>query len=269
MAVLPAIKALLQQRHIHEYALFAAEYRRIARELELPRTVQPPGKSTYYHWLSGRMRGLPQGYHCIVVEHMFPGWTIKDLFACTPVRQHEGAESALLSAIPSPLNLDHLTGMWATAFVFDDIHHVDLTTIQKAKDAVTARNSPPAPQTEGHAVGFHNDLSLTLAGRHLIGTWRNSSDSYYYGAVHLAVLPSETVLDGYYTSVLSDTQVVANPWRWVRVDPQTTIGVDLTTATLGNPKELFGIINAHKPSAPPISLARLIPGLPEKAHPHD
>lgn len=254
----PAIKALLQQRHMHEYSLFEAEYRRVARGLELPRNVQPPGKSTYYHWLSGQMRGLPQGYHCVVIEHMFPGWTIKDLFACASLRQHGGAEPALLSSIPSPLNLDHLAGLWATTYVFDGIHHVDLTTVISTKDRMTARNSPPAPRTQGHAVGFHNDLSLSLAGRHLIGTWRNSSDSYYYGAVHLAVLPSETMMDGYYTAVLNDTHVVANPWRWVRVDPQSTIGVDLTTAMLGDPTDLHGILSAHKPSAPPISLARLI-----------
>jgi hypothetical protein len=150
------------------------------------------------------MRGLPQGYHCVVLEQMFPGWTVKDLFACTPPRPHGATESGLLSPIPSLLSLDHLAGLWATAFVFDDTHHADLTTVIVGKSTVTATNSPPAPRTEGHAVGFHNDLSLSVAGRHLIGTWRNSSDSYYYGAVHLAVHPSETVIDGYYTSVLSD-----------------------------------------------------------------
>lgn len=249
---------------MHEYSLFAVEYRRIARDLGLPRNAEPPGKSTYYHWLSGQMRGLPQGYHCLVLEEMFSGWTVKDLFACPPSRQHAGTESGLLSSIPSLLRLDHLAGLWATAFVFDDIHHVDLTTVVVAKSTAKATNSPPAPRTEGHAVGFHNDLHLALAGRHLIGTWRNSSDSYYYGAIHLAVLPSETVMDGYYTSVLSDTQVVGNRWRWVRVDPESTIGVDLTTATLGDPVDLYAILIAHKPAAPPISLGRLVPGLPER-----
>lgn len=249
---------------MHEYSVFAAEYRRIARDLELPRNAQPPGKSTYYHWLSGQMRGLPQGYHCVVLEQMFAGWTVKDLFTSTPPRQPVATETGLLAPIPSLLNLTHLAGLWATTFVFDDTHHADLTTVIVGKSAVTATNSPPEPRTEGHAVGFHNDLSLSVAGRHLIGTWRNSSDSYYYGAVHLAVLPSETVMDGYYTSLLSDTRVVANRWRWVRVDPQSTLGVDLTTTVLGDPAELYDILTAHAPAAPPIPLARLVPGLSEK-----
>lgn len=204
------------------------------------------------------MRGLPQGYHCVVLEHMFPGWPVKDLFACAPARHHGGAQTGLLSAIPSPLNLNNLAGLWATAFVFDECRHVDLTTVNVAKNTATAANSPPSPRTEGHAVGFHNDLVLSLAGRHLIGTWRNSSDSYYYGAVHLAMLPSETVMEGYYTSVLTDTEVVANRWRWVRVDPESTVGVDLATAMLADPVDLYDILTAHKPSGPPISLASLL-----------
>jgi len=215
------------------------------------------------------MRGLPQGYHCVVLEQMFPGWGVNDLFARAPLRKHGGPESGLLGSIPSLLNLDRFAGLWATSFVFDDTHHVDLTTVVVDKRGLTARNSPPAPRTEGRAVGYYNDLSLSVAGRHLIGTWRNSSDSYYYGAVHLAILPSETVMDGYYTSVLSDTQVVADRWRWVRVDPQTSLGVDLTNATLGDPAELYDVLTAHGPAAPPISLSRLVPALPEKVFAHE
>lgn len=264
VVVLPAIKALLQEHHMHEYSVFAVEYRRIARELGLPLNAQPPGKSTYYYWISGQMSGLPKGYHCVVLEQMFPGWTVKDLFACAPIRQHGGGEAGLLSSIPSSLNLDHLAGLWATAFVFEEMRHVDLTTVTVAKNSVTAMNSPPPPRTEGNAVGFHNDLSLSLAGRHLIGTWRNSSDSYYYGGIHLAVQPSETVMDGYYTSVLTDTQVVANRWRWVRVDPASTVGVDLATVTLAAPEDLYEVLVAYKPAAPPIPLASLVSGLPGK-----
>lgn len=46
VVVLPVIKALLQERHLHEYSVFAAEYRCVARDLELPRNAQAPGKST-------------------------------------------------------------------------------------------------------------------------------------------------------------------------------------------------------------------------------
>lgn len=266
--VVPAVKALLQERHLHEYSVFANEYRRIARDLGLPRNAQPPSKSTYYHWLSGQMQRLPQGYHCVVLEQMFPGWTVRDLFAGGSPRQHPVPETGLLAPIPSVLNLDHLAGLWATAFVFEDAHHVDLTTVIVDRGALTGTNWPPAPRTEGQAVGYHNDLALSAAGRHLIGTWRNSSDSYYYGAVHLAVLPSETVMDGHYTSVLSDTQVVANRWRWVRVDPTSTVGVDLATVVLGDPAQLYDVLAAYAPSAPPIPLCRLTADRPEKVvHP--
>jgi hypothetical protein len=127
------------------------------------------------------MRELPSGYHSLVLERMFPGWTAKELFARAEQRRDRVANSGLLAAVPPAVDPAHLTGLWVTAFIFDNAHHVDLSTINVANNVVTAKNSPPAPRTEGHAVGFHNDIEFSLFGRHLIGQWRNTSDRYFYG----------------------------------------------------------------------------------------
>ncbi len=242
----PTLKTLLREQNMHEYQAFAAEYRRIARDLELPRSAEPPSKAAYYGWLSGQMKGLPHGYHCLVLEHMFAGWTAKDLFACVTERQHGRAgRGGLLGSITPAVNPEKLAGLWCTSFVFNGAHHADLTRLDVTSGDVAAKNSPPQPRTEGHIVGFHNDIHVKLSGRHLIGQWRNTSDSYYYGSVHLAVLPGETILDGYYTAVLTDTQVVADRWRFVRVEPQSTADIDLNTITLRNPLDLY---QEHVPS---------------------
>jgi hypothetical protein len=248
---------LLRDHHVHEYQAFTAEYRRIARELELPRSAAPPSKATYYHWLSGQMKGLPHGYHCLVLETMFSGWTAKDLFTRSERRRARTASGDLLASITPSVDPAQLAGLWCTGFIFEGAHHVDLTTITVTNGVVTAQNSPPAPRTKDQNVGFHNDISLDLSGRHLIGQWRNTSDSYYYGSIHLAVLPGEMILDGYYTSVLNDTQVTADRWRWVRVEPQSVEGIDLHTVTLGAPERLYNAIIEHAQYGSAIALTQL------------
>ena len=60
-------------------------------------------------------------------------------------------------------------------------HHVDLSTVTVTNNAVTARNYPPEPRAEAHTSGFRNEIEAGLFGRHLIGRWRNISDTYFYG----------------------------------------------------------------------------------------
>lgn len=91
-----------------------------------------------------------------------------------------------------------------------------------------------------------------------MGQWRNRNDSYYYGLVHLAVLPGETILDGYYTGFLSDTHIVAEKWRWVRVDPGSAAGVDLSSLRLNEPRPIFDALAARTPFDGPIGLDQLV-----------
>jgi hypothetical protein len=256
MVVDPSLKALLRDRHIHEYQLFAAEYRCITRELGLPRSAAPPSKATYYHWLSGQMKGLPYGYHCLVLETMFPGWTAKELFTRSEKQSVRTASDGMLASITPSVDPAQLAGLWCTGFIFaGGRHHVDLTTVTVTNGVVTARNFPPAPCSEGLNVGFHNDISLTVSGRHLIGQWRNSSDSYYYGSIHLALLPGETILDGYYTGIVTDTEVAADRWRWVRVEPQSLAGIDLHTVNLGDPQRVYNVLIKHAEGGPSAAIA--------------
>lgn len=253
----PVIKDLLREKHLHEYLAFATEYRRTARRLEL-RTAEPPTKATYYHWLSGQLQGLPRGYHCIILEQMFPGWTAKDLFTPTDPRLPPAGALSVLGSIPPTLDPAAIAGLWCTAYIYAGARNIDLTTVTTTNAAeLTATNYMPAPKTEGTATGFQNDITARLFGRHLIGQWRNSSDSYYYGTLHLAAMPGETVLDGYYTSVAADTRIEAGRWRWVRIEPQSAADTDLTTITLADPHHVYDTIFAHTDYGPPIPLTEI------------
>jgi hypothetical protein len=251
-----ALKSLLRERHLHEYSEFVAEYRRRAEELSLPRLASPPTKAQYYRWVGGQVQRLPRGYHCMVLERMFPGWTADELFGHA-VHDKEMQED-LLSSVAPAVDPAVLAGSWVTCYEFDDAqHHVDLSTVSVTNGAVTASNYPPMPRTDRHASGFCNDIEAGLFGRHLMGRWRNTNDNYFYGLMHLAVLPGETILEGFYTTLITDSQVEAGPWRWVRVDPESMRGVDLNTVKLGEPRRLYDAIVGRTRFDGPISLAEL------------
>lgn len=77
-----ALKALLQDQHIHEHSAFVTEYTKHAKALNLNGTeVTPPTKGQYYKWLAGSLSGVPRGHHCRILESMFPGWTANELFS--------------------------------------------------------------------------------------------------------------------------------------------------------------------------------------------
>lgn len=176
-------------------------------------------------------------------------------FACSSivVIQRSGSSTQAPAVEPA-----QLAGLWVTGYVFDGTkHHVHLSTITVTNNAVTARNYPPEPRAEAHASGFRNEIEAGLFGRHLIGRWRNINDSYFYGSLHFAVLPGETMLDGYYTGFLSDSQVVAERWRWVRVEPQSAEGVDVNTVVLGEPRRIYDAIVGRSPFDAPIPLEQL------------
>jgi len=253
-----ALKSLLRQRHLHEYSEFVVEYERRAKELDLPRHASAPTKAQYYRWVGGHIQNLPRGYHCMVLERMFPGWTARELFGHIEDQHAPAATDGLLASIAPAVEAAELAGLWVTGYVFDGIRrHVDLSTITVANNTVTARNYPPEPRAEAHASGFRNDIQAGLFGRHLIGRWRNVNDNYFYGSLHVAVLAGEAMLDGHYTGFLSDSEVVAERWRWVRVEVQSAEGVDLNTVVLGEPQRIYDAIVERSRFDGPIPLAQL------------
>ena len=128
-----------------------------------------------------------------------------------------------------------LAGAWVTSYTFSQPPklHVDIAHITVERNRqVRARNFPPEPRTEGHRVAYRNEIDAQLANRHLIGCWKNSSDASYFGALHLAVLPGEAVMEGHYSGYASDVEVSIGPWKWVRLDPASLPEVPVEDPTI-------------------------------------
>jgi Domain of unknown function (DUF5919) len=75
-----ALKALLRQRH-WKYATFCSEYDKAAKSIDPGLTGSWPSRAQFQRWLAGELRGLPYPDACRVLEAMFPGWTIEQLFS--------------------------------------------------------------------------------------------------------------------------------------------------------------------------------------------
>ncbi len=88
------LKMLLQQRHLQTHSAFRREYDRVAAEVDPALKGGWPSKAQFNRWLSGELIGLPYADHCRILEGMFPGWKVDQLF-----QAHEGG----IEFIPEPL----------------------------------------------------------------------------------------------------------------------------------------------------------------------
>jgi hypothetical protein len=88
-----ALKTLLQQRHMQTHTAFCREYDKVAVDLDPALKGGWPSRAQFYRWLSGDLIGLPYTDHCRILERMFPGWKVDQLF-----QSHDGG----IGFIPEP-----------------------------------------------------------------------------------------------------------------------------------------------------------------------
>jgi hypothetical protein len=74
------LKVLLQHRHLQTHRAFCREYDRVAADIDPTLRGGWPSKAQFYRWLAGDLVGIPYADHCRVLEKMFPGWTVDQLF---------------------------------------------------------------------------------------------------------------------------------------------------------------------------------------------
>lgn len=180
-------------------------------------------------------------------------------------RDAEQRIGGLLGLIPPSFSAEALNGYWVTSFTFvsgqTQRRHVDIASVSAVTDRfMTISNHPPMPRSEGRASPFRNDLEAQLSNRHLVGHWKNSSDARYFGTFHLAVLPGEAVMAGYYTGFGSDVAVSTGSWKWVRLDTESIGESDLSAVMLRDPAELGALIENHSQYDPALALADIEQG---------
>jgi hypothetical protein len=194
-----------------------------------------------------------------------PGDVLVAASSATDTHGGEHLIGSVLGLIPPSFSAETLNGYWVTSFPFisggAQKRHVDVALIAADSDRfMTITNHPPEPRSEGRASPFRNDLEAQLTNRHLVGHWKNSSDARYFGTFHLAVLPGESVMAGYYTGFGSDVEVSTGPWKWVRLDETSAAEADLSQVKLRDPAELGALIENHSQYDPALTLADIEQG---------
>jgi hypothetical protein len=255
------LKELLTQQHLQRYESFRAEYERVAARLAPDLRHSAPSRAQFFRWTSGHLKGgTPYPDACRVLEGMFPNWTADDLFG-PPQEASRPATDGLLTSIPPSFPAGVLEGAWVTAYRFSQPAKVHVDIAQVMVDGprqIRARNYPPEPRTEGHGIAYRNEIHAELANRHLLGVWRNTSDARYFGAVHLAVLPGEAVMEGHYSGYDSDIEVSTGRWKWVRLDPATLPDDGLAGVTLREPRAVYELMERYTQYDAPLPLAAVV-----------
>jgi hypothetical protein len=151
------LKMLLQHRHLQTHRAFCREYDRVAAGIDPILRGGWPSKAQFYRWLTGDLVGIPYADHCRVLEKMFPGWTVDQLFQANddgiefvpePSKAQSGTSSRSRPAGPQPvpgrrgdsLVVDQLkeariTDLWprTNPAVLDDL----LTRVNNAREEIT------------------------------------------------------------------------------------------------------------------------------------
>jgi hypothetical protein len=74
------LRELLRQRHWQTYATFCRQYDEAAQKIDPVLVGRWPSRGQFTRWLSGDIKGLPHPDHCRVLEGMFHGLSVQQLF---------------------------------------------------------------------------------------------------------------------------------------------------------------------------------------------
>lgn len=152
-----------------------------------------------------------------------------------------------LESIHSAFPVSKLEGSWVTCFTFDSSkYHADIMKVKVESDRrVRAENYALSPRTDGHNDSpYRHVIVAELVNRHLVGQWKNISDTRYFGSIQLAVLTGEKFMNGYYTSFSNDLEVSTGAWKWARLD-QAIGNAKIRGSRLRSPNEIYELLDKH------------------------
>lgn len=81
MAEPVTLKNLLRQKHWQTYSTFCIQYDKAARAIDDSLVGSYPSRAQLHRWQAGDLKGLPYPRHRQVLEAMFPGITVAQMFS--------------------------------------------------------------------------------------------------------------------------------------------------------------------------------------------
>jgi len=65
-------------------------------------------------------------------------------------------------------------------------------------------------------------------------------------------------MEGYYTGYSSDIEVAIGRWKWIRLDPASLSGIDLSKVILREPRVLYERMESYTQYDAPLSLDAVV-----------
>ncbi|MGH3937921.1 MAG: hypothetical protein ACRDTG_04685 [Pseudonocardiaceae bacterium] len=101
MAEPVTLKNLLRQKHWQTYSTFCMQYDKAARAIDDSLVGSYPSRAQLHRWQAGDLKGLPYPRHCQVLEAMFPGITVAQMF--TPAKDNAEPTTDISGHIARPV----------------------------------------------------------------------------------------------------------------------------------------------------------------------
>jgi transcriptional regulator with XRE-family HTH domain len=114
------LKVLLQKNHWQTYRTFRKEYDKAATSIDPELKGTWPSKAHFHRWISGSLKTLPYPDHCRVLEAMFPGWIVEQLFERCEGDYPASGSQYDATEDDSPRSVAELEGSAAPTLVVDE-----------------------------------------------------------------------------------------------------------------------------------------------------
>jgi len=149
-----ALKDLLREKHWQTYRMFCNQYDRAAKKLDSTLVGTYPSRAQLHRWLSGDLKGLPYPHHCQVLEEMFPGVTVSQMFEpaieqrALDISSSRVTVAELLTSIEESLDSPASSGLgWSRANLAADTGRLTTTMrfplkLDESVHDATAEGSP-------------------------------------------------------------------------------------------------------------------------------
>ena len=85
------LRDLLRDKHWQTHKTFCREYDKAARKIDSSYVGSHPSRAQLHRWQSGDLKGMPHPQHCEVLEAMFPGVRVADMFVPSQRRADDAA----------------------------------------------------------------------------------------------------------------------------------------------------------------------------------
>jgi hypothetical protein len=107
MAEPVVLKRLLAERHWSSHSIFCRQYDKAARSVDPKLVGSHPSRAQLHRWQNGELDGLPRPHNCQVLEAMFPGVLVSEMFEplAAAAQQPPDVGSLVAEALDAPAQL--------------------------------------------------------------------------------------------------------------------------------------------------------------------